>query len=105
MRWAPARSMPIGRANTTACGSRKPGSIPRPPMTRPWLAALLSWNAALTATGNAFAMSPDAAATALAERFAVTVLRVTPIEGDGRQLYAVAVMNPGGNFNEAFKVT
>ena len=74
-------------------------------MTRALFAALLAPVAALIAAGPAFAVSPEAAAAALAERFSVKVLRVTPIERDGKQLYAVVVMNPGGNFNEAFKVT
>jgi hypothetical protein len=53
----------------------------------------------------AHAVSPDAVALSLAQRFDVKILRVTPIERDGKSLYAVVVMNPGGNFNEAFKVT
>ncbi len=51
------------------------------------------------------ALSPDAVAVSLAQRFYVKILRVTPIERDGKNLFAVVVMNPGGNFNEAFKVT
>ncbi len=51
------------------------------------------------------ALSPDAVALGLAQRFAVKILRVTPIERDGKNLYAVVVMNPGGNFNEAFRVS
>lgn len=73
-------------------------------MTRPRLATL-ALTAVLIAAGPAFAISPEAAGAALAERFSVKVLQVTPIERDGGQLYAVIVMNPGGNFNEAFKVT
>jgi hypothetical protein len=53
----------------------------------------------------AAALSPDAVAVALAKRFDVKILRVTPIERDGKSRYAVFVMNPGGNFNDAFKVT
>ena len=51
------------------------------------------------------ALSPEAAAAQLAQRFDVKVLRVTPIERDGKRFYAVVVMNPGGNFNEAFRAT
>ena len=53
----------------------------------------------------ALALSPEAVAGAVAQRFGVTVLRVMPIERDGKPLYSVVVMNPGGNFNEAFKAT
>jgi hypothetical protein len=58
------------------------------------------------ATANpALAMSPEAVSNTVAQRFGVTVLRVAPIERDGKPLYSVVVMNPGGNFNEAFKAT
>jgi hypothetical protein len=59
----------------------------------------------LAAVNPALAMSPEAVASAVAQRFGVTVLRVAPIERDGKPLYSVVVMNPGGNFNEAFKAT
>ena len=59
----------------------------------------------LVAADSALALSPEAAAGAVAQRFGVTVLRVAPIERDGKPLYSVVVMNPGGNFNEAFKAT
>ncbi|MDH3699950.1 MAG: hypothetical protein OEU46_01440 [Alphaproteobacteria bacterium] len=46
---------------------------------------------------------------ALAERIAktygVTVLKITNAEQSGKQVLLIAVMNPGGNFNEAFQVT
>jgi hypothetical protein len=59
----------------------------------------------LAAANSAFALSPEAVAGVVAQRFGVTVLRVVPIERDGKPLYSVVVMNPGGNFNEAFKAT
>ena len=59
----------------------------------------------LAAANSAFALSPEAVAGTVAQRFGVTVLRVAPIERDGKPLYSVVVMNPGGNFNEAFKAT
>lgn len=68
------------------------------------LIALLAVAAVLGAA-PARALSPDAAGERLAQRFGVKILRVTPIERAGRDLYAVVVMNPGGNFNEAFKVS
>ena len=58
----------------------------------------------LAAANSAFALSPEVAGV-VAQRFGVTVLRVVPIERDGKPLYSVVVMNPGGNFNEAFKAT
>jgi hypothetical protein len=66
------------------------------------LVALALW---LAAANPALAVSPEAVAGAVAQRFGVTVLRVMPIERDGKSLYSVMVMNPGGNFNEAFKAT
>jgi len=51
------------------------------------------------------AMSPDAVGAAIAQRFDVKVLRIMPIERDGKDCFAVTVMNPGGNFNEAYRVT
>jgi hypothetical protein len=59
----------------------------------------------LAAANPALALSPEAVAGAVAQRFGVTVLRVKPIERDGKPLLSVVVMNPGGNFNEAFKAT
>jgi hypothetical protein len=73
-------------------------------MTRAFLLGLLT-AALMFGAAPARALSADAIAAALAERFGVKVLRVTPIERDGKQLLAVVVMHPGGNFNEAFTVT
>jgi hypothetical protein len=74
-----------------------------PLYSRAQLIALLALSG-LAAT-PALALSPEAVAGAVAQRFGVTVLRVAPIERDGKPLYSVVVMNPGGNFNEAFKAT
>jgi hypothetical protein len=41
----------------------------------------------------------------LASDLGVDVLDVRPIEANGRQAYAVKVMNPGGNSNDAFLVS
>jgi hypothetical protein len=49
-------------------------------------------------------LSADKVKEAVAQRYGVQVLRVTPVEIDGVPAYAVVVMNPGGNFNEAFQV-
>jgi len=78
-------------------------------MTRVRRGARLTIAASLAIAGFAanptLALSPEAVAGAVAQRFGVTVLRVTPIERDSKPLYSVVVMNPGGNFNEAFKAT
>ena len=73
-------------------------------MIRAWFVLLLAATGLLGAA-PAQALSPEAAGQAVAKRFEVKVLKVTPVEREGRNLYAVVVMNPGGNFNEAFKVS
>lgn len=73
-------------------------------MIRSRTPALLAAMMMLGATA-AEALSPDSVAAAVADRYGVKVLRVTPAERDGKQLLDLVVMNPGGNFNEAFKVT
>lgn len=50
------------------------------------------------------AVSEDAAAQRIAERFGVEVLKVRAGERDGRQVWLVTVMQPGGNRNNAFQV-
>ena len=40
----------------------------------------------------------------IAETYGVTVLKISEDEQDGVQVLFVTVMNPGGNFNEAFQV-
>lgn len=49
-------------------------------------------------------MSESAARAALEKEYGVQVLRVEPGEQDGVPVFVVRVMNPGGNFNEAFQV-
>lgn len=59
-------------------------------------------------TSGAWAASPlppEKVAAAIADRYGVKVLNVKPGEQDGQAVYLVVAMNPGGNFNEAFKVT
>jgi hypothetical protein len=59
--------------------------------------------------GDAPAQPGDAALAALKERLAselgVDVLDVRPVEANGRPVYAVKVMIPGGNSNDAFLVS
>jgi hypothetical protein len=79
---------------------------PRRPHLRPWLWALLALAlpALAARTAPAEVLSADKAGEAVAQRYGVQVLRVTPVEVDGAPAFAVVVMNPGGNFNEAFQV-
>src|SRR5438132_11701707 len=103
-----ARSMPAGPVSIIRYGSPRARHISPPrPMTRVQRGARLTIAASLAIAGfagnSALAVSPEAVASAVAQRFGVTVLRVMPIERDGKPLYSVVVMNQGGNFNEAFK--
>lgn len=50
-------------------------------------------------------MSKEEIAKAVGEAYGVTVLRVVAAEDDGRAVYLVTFMSPGGNFNEAFQVS
>jgi len=65
-------------------------------------AALLAM--ALAATEAGAQIPADKISHDIAQRYGVTVLKVTPMKLDGRDAYAVAVMNPGGNDNGAFAV-
>lgn len=46
-----------------------------------------------------------AAADVIARAYGVRVLKVRPVTHDGRAAFEVTVMNPRGDFNEAFQVT
>lgn len=64
--------------------------------------------AALAVTGPApatAAVTEAEAAKSVAEAYDVRVLRVREGRIDGREVWLVTVMNPGGDFNEAFMVT
>jgi hypothetical protein len=50
-------------------------------------------------------VSSDGAAQKVARAFDVDVLRVKPGMTDGREVWLVTVMNPAGDFNEAFQVS
>lgn len=50
-------------------------------------------------------ISQDQAARQIASDYNVKVLRVKPGRIDGRAVWLVTVMNPGGNYNEAFQVS
>ncbi len=66
--------------------------------TLPLVGMLLSGAPALSE------MSKEEVAKAVGEAYGVTVLRVVAGEDDGRAVYLVTFMSPGGNFNEAFQV-
>lgn len=49
-------------------------------------------------------LSAQAVGAKIAERYGVTVLDVAEVDDNGQPAYEVKVMNPSGNFNEAFQV-
>lgn len=51
------------------------------------------------------AMNADQVKAKVAKAFGVKVLKVRPGKADGRKVFVVTVMNPGGDFNEAFQVS
>ena len=69
-----------------------------------WLAALVVGGGISLAAPAWAAMSADEVAAAIAEAYGVTVLRVVPAKDDGRSVYRLTIMNPGGDFDEAFQV-
>ncbi len=69
-----------------------------------WFAIALVGTIALLATPARAEMSVDAVIQKIEADHAVTVLRVTPMTDDGRPVFAVTIMNPGGAYNEAFQV-
>ena len=50
-------------------------------------------------------LSPEQVSKRIEATFGVRVLRFRRSEHDGRSTYAVTVMNPGGNYNEAYQVS
>lgn len=51
------------------------------------------------------AVTAEQAAAAIAKTYGVQVLKIAPAMIDGRAAYRITVMNPGGDFNDAFRVT
>ncbi len=51
------------------------------------------------------AMNADQVKAKVAKAFGVKVLKVRPGKVDGRKVFVVTIMNPGGNFDEAFQVS
>lgn len=66
------------------------------------VALALGLSTAAVAQGR---LTPEAAGREVAQRYGVDVLGVSEAEMDGRAVYIVTTMNPGGNDNGAFKVT
>ncbi len=71
---------------------------------RRWLAALVVGGVVSLAAPAWAAMSADEVAAKIAEAYGVTVLRIVPTVTDGRSVFRVTIMNPGGDFDEAFQV-
>lgn len=51
------------------------------------------------------ALTAEQVARQIAETYKVRVLKVAPLEFGGRAAFRVTVMKPGGNSNDAFRVT
>ncbi len=68
------------------------------------LAALVAGAVMLPAAGSLAAMSEDQVRAAITRDYGVEVLRIRADTVDGRAVFLVTVMNPGGDFNEAFQV-
>lgn len=67
------------------------------------IAAIFAVGLAMPAPA-ASAVTADQAGKRVAKSFGVQVLKVRPGKIDGRQVFLVTVMNPKGDFNEAFQV-
>ncbi len=65
---------------------------------------VLLWIVAMLGATPARGLTPQEVARRLAETYGVDVLRVRELEENGRRLYAITVMLPGGNRNDAFQV-
>ena len=50
------------------------------------------------------AMSADQVSAKITKAFGVKVLRTRRGQADGRRVYVVTIMNPGGDFNTAFQI-
>ena len=68
-------------------------------------AAALAGPLAVQADTALAQVSQDQAAARIAEEYGVEVLRVRPGEIDGKPVWLVTVMKPGGAYNTAFQVS
>ena len=91
--------------------SREAGPLIKPGVARarrgpPVLLAGCLALVVFVAAGPAWAqISREEAASRIESDYDVQVLRVRAGDIDGRAVWLVTVMNPGGDFNEAFQVT
>lgn len=69
------------------------------------LAGCLAFAASAVPAPAQAQISRDDAARRIESDYNVQVLRVRPGDIDGRAVWLVTVMNPGGDYNEAFGVT
>jgi hypothetical protein len=60
--------------------------------------------AAAAAPGALAQVGAEAAASQIAERYGVEVLKVQPGESDGRKVWLLTVMQPAGSGNSSFQV-
>ena len=58
-----------------------------------------------SATVSSAPVTADQAASRFAEEYGVRVLKTEETEFRGRRVFVLTVMNPDGNFNEAFQVS
>lgn len=84
--------------------ARLPGARRRHAVLVLSLALLLMVQALVAGVAEA-QVSKDQAGQLVAEAYDVEVLRVSEGEIEGRSVWLVSVMNPAGDFNEAFQVT
>jgi hypothetical protein len=96
-------------AEQQAAPGKEQQPVARPEQTRESLQGAGAPAGGAGPAGEAAPKLDEAAVAKLKERLAselgVEVLDVRPVEANGRQVYAVKVMNPGGNSNDAFLVS
>jgi hypothetical protein len=70
--------------------------------------AILGWAAMLALAalpaGAQGQKSAEQISADIAQRYKTQVLRVTPIDNNGKPAYAVRVLSPGGDFDDAYRV-
>ncbi len=68
-------------------------------------AALAAWLSAVAPSTASAAMSEPQIRAAVTKAYGVRVLKIRRGEAGGKAVFLVTVMNAGGAFNEAFRVT
>lgn len=68
------------------------------------LAGLLAAGIGSCPSAAAAGLTPDQARARVESEFGVQVLKVQRAERDGKPIYLITVMNPAGDFNNAFQV-